>query len=59
VDGLRFPDEEIKNIAKILKKQCGSGGSIKGGKIEIQGDVRDEILPTLQKMGLIVKKAGG
>lgn len=59
IGGLPFSDEEIKKVAKMLKQQCGSGGSIKDRKIEIQGDVRDLILPILQKMGLAVKKAGG
>jgi len=59
IGGLNFSEVEMKDLAKKLKHQCGSGGSIKERKIEIQGDVRDQILPILQKMGLAVKKAGG
>jgi len=59
IDGLRYSEEQLKDLAKSIKRKCGSGGSIKEGNIEIQGDVRDIVLPMLQKMGLIVKKAGG
>lgn len=59
IDGIPISPEELKTLLKSLKHQCGSGGSVKDGKIEIQGDVRDLILPTLQKMGFNAKKAGG
>ncbi len=59
IDGLPFSLDQLKELTKSIKRQCGTGGAIKEGKIEIQGDVRDLILPMLQKMGLIVKKAGG
>ncbi|PKN87323.1 MAG: hypothetical protein CVU46_04755 [Chloroflexi bacterium HGW-Chloroflexi-8] len=59
IDGLKLSELEMKDLAKKLKHQCGAGGSIKERKIEIQGDVRDQILPILQKMGMVVKKAGG
>jgi translation initiation factor 1 len=59
IDGLPYSSEQLKDLAKSIKRQCGTGGAIKEGKIEIQGDVRDLILPMLQKLGLVVKKAGG
>jgi translation initiation factor 1 len=59
IDGLPFSSDQLRELTKSIKRQCGTGGAIKEGKIEIQGDVRDLILPMLQKMGLIVKKAGG
>jgi translation initiation factor 1 len=59
IDGLPYSSEQLKDLTKSIKRQCGTGGAIKGGKIEIQGDVRDLILPMLQKLGLVVKKAGG
>ena len=59
VEGL--PEDEIllKDLAKELKRVCGSGGSVKKGVIEIQGDVRDTALKILKDKGYIVKKAGG
>ncbi len=46
-------------LAKQLKKQCGTGGTVKDGIIEIQGDYREVLLSKLQKMGYQAKIAGG
>lgn len=59
ISGLTLPDAELKQIAKRLKQLCGTGGSIKDGVIEIQGDARDKIKAELEKLGHIVKLAGG
>lgn len=53
------PEEELAARAKELKQWCGSGGTVKDGRIEIQGDHRDAILAFLLKKGFKVKKAGG
>jgi translation initiation factor 1 len=51
--------EELKNLAKQLKKICGSGGTVKNGVIEIQGDHRIILVKTLLNLGYKTKQAGG
>lgn len=59
ISGLDVEDTQLKLIAAELKKVCGCGGSVKEGKIEIQGDKRDVIKAHLEKKGHTVKLAGG
>jgi translation initiation factor 1 len=59
VTGLPGTDEELKAISAELKRRCGTGGTLKDGVIEIQGDHRDNILTALQSKGIRAKKAGG
>lgn len=54
-----IPTERQKELATLLKKKCGTGGAIKEGIIEIQGDKRDLIQAELIKAGFKVKLAGG
>ncbi len=49
----------LKALATRLKQQCGSGGSVKAGIIEIQGDHCDLLVAELKKQGWTVKRAGG
>ena len=59
VTGIPLTGDELKSLAKTLKQRCGTGGTIKNGVIEIQGDHRDLLLGLLQQKGWTVKKAGG
>lgn len=52
-------DEDRVQLLKKLKKICGSGGSYKEGRIEIQGDHREKIMATLSDMKIVAKAAGG
>jgi len=59
VKNLTLTPADMKSLAKKLKAVCGSGGTVKDGVIEIQGDHRKKIAEALEKLGYKVKIAGG
>ena len=59
LSGLPLDENELKKLAKQLKKRCGTGGTVKNGIIEIQGDHRDTLLKYLIQSGYKAKLAGG
>lgn len=59
VKNLILSDADLKSLAKRLKQVCGSGGTVKEGMIEIQGEHREKIATALEKTGYKVKIAGG
>ncbi len=59
VKKLILSEEALKALAKKLKQECGTGGTVKEGVIEIQGEHREKIADVLQKLGYKVKIAGG
>lgn len=59
ITGIPLENKELKNLAKLFKQKCGSGGSVKNGVIEIQGDHRDALEKELVRLGYKVKRAGG
>ena len=59
ITGLPLNEVELEALATQLKKACGAGGAVKGGKIEIQGDHRDRLVGELVKLGYEAKRAGG
>lgn len=52
-------DEALKELAATLKQRCGTGGTAKDGRIEIQGEQRERICQELEKLGYRVKRSGG
>jgi len=59
VTGVPLAAAELAGLCKQLKRRCGSGGAVKDGAIEIQGDHRDALVAELAKRGWTVKRSGG
>ena len=59
VTGLPLAPADIDALATKLKKRCGSGGTVRDGVIEIQGEHRDLIVGELLKLGWPAKRSGG
>ena len=59
ITGVPLPTDELKKLAKELKQKCGTGGTLKDGVIEIQGDHRDALVEMLKARGWTVKRSGG
>ncbi len=49
----------LRELAATLKQRCGTGGTVKDGRIEIQGDQRERIVAELERLGYRVKRVGG
>jgi translation initiation factor 1 len=59
VKGISLPNHELEVLGKQLKSACGSGGTVKEGVIEVQGDHGDKLVALLNAQGYKAKKAGG
>ncbi|MBX9720577.1 MAG: translation initiation factor, partial [Candidatus Obscuribacterales bacterium] len=57
--GFTLEESKLEELLTSLKKLCGSGGTIKDGQIEIQGDQRVRLISELEKLGYKCKKVGG
>ena len=59
VTGLPLDAQELVTLAGELKRRCGSGGTVREGTIEIQGEHRDALVVELQRRGYAAKRSGG
>ena len=55
VDGINPHDLDIESLISNLKSTCACGGTIKDGKIELQGDHRTKVKESLEKMGFMIE----
>ncbi len=55
IEGLNPNELDLEALITKLKKKCASGGTIKDGKIELQGDHREKVKEALEEMGFIVE----
>lgn len=54
ITGIPLEPEALRTLAKTLKQKCSSGGTVKDGAVEIQGDHRDLLANELRKQGWTV-----
>ena len=59
VKGLPLDALALGDMAKQLRAACGSGGTVKEGVVEVQGDHVTTVMVALQKQSYVVKRAGG
>ncbi len=59
VSDLPLDEAGLLELAGTLKQRCGTGGTVRDGRIEIQGDQRDRLAALLEGMGYRVKRVGG
>jgi translation initiation factor 1 len=55
LDGFTRSSSELEDLASQMKKACGTGGTIRDGIIEIQGDCRQNLTDFLKKQGFAIK----
>ncbi len=55
VEGLDAGDVDLEDLARTLKTKVAAGGTVKKGKIELQGDHRKKVEHTLQDLGYTVE----
>lgn len=59
ISGVPLAGDALDQLAAALKKRCGSGGTVKQGIIEIQGDHREAVIVELGHRGYTARRAGG
>lgn len=59
VEGVSLDDNALMQLGKQLRSACGSGGTVKNGVIEVQGDHCDKVIEALKQQGHAAKRSGG
>jgi translation initiation factor 1 len=59
INGLHLKAAELADLGTILRRRCGTGGTVKEDSIELQGDQREAVAAILCELGYKVKMIGG
>jgi translation initiation factor 1 len=59
VRGVALAPDALAALGKRLRSACGSGGTLKDGVLEVQGDHAERVVALLQQEGFVVKRSGG
>lgn len=59
ISGLTLGPDALEALAAELKRRCGSGGTVRDGAIEIQGEHRDRLVRELIQRGFAARRSGG
>jgi translation initiation factor 1 len=59
IAGLPLGSDALTQLTSELKRLCGTGGTVRGELVELQGDVRERVRAELERRGYRVKLAGG
>jgi translation initiation factor 1 len=59
VRGVALEEASLAALGKRLRSACGTGGTVKAGVLEVQGDHTERVIALLQAEGFIVKRSGG
>jgi len=55
VSGFIGSEDDLKELAKVLKTKCGVGGSAKNNEIIIQGNFKEKVIEILKEAGYKIK----
>ncbi len=55
IEGLMHNPDTMEDIARILKRHCGAGGTVRDREIEIQGDQRQRVAEKMKEMNYLVR----
>ncbi|KAA0010136.1 MAG: stress response translation initiation inhibitor YciH [Thermoplasmata archaeon] len=55
IEGINDKATDMKSLVSKLKSICASGGTVKDGRIELQGDHREKVKKYLEDLGYTVK----
>ncbi|MDF2957332.1 MAG: Translation initiation factor 1 [Candidatus Alkanophagales archaeon MCA70_species_1] len=56
IEGINAKDIDLRALSKELKTRCACGGTVKDGRIELQGDQTEKVKKVLQEMGYTVEE---